>query len=219
MLSPSDGNITLANNAATSFNLLYFGGTTSSFPALKRTAAALELKEADDVNWTSLTLSNLINGNSDWALEYLNGGLQLASDNSITFSSTTSYNGAKDVGLKRSAAGVAQVTDGSSGRGQVDTNLYTIAGITASTTQTQGQSPLTATMNEVATCANANDVVTVPAATAGRECFIVNNGAQNLQVFPASGDNLGAGVDTSKTIAAGSNAHFVAYNTVNWEEF
>src|SRR5574343_591580 len=36
------------------------------------------------------------------------------------------------------------------------------AGITASTTQTQGQRPLTANINEIATCANANDTVTAP---------------------------------------------------------
>lgn len=91
------------------------------------------------------------------------------------------------------------------------------AGITASTTQTQGNGALTNMYNEVATCANANDTVTLPAAVAGRRVTIMNNGAQTLQIFPASGDNLGAGVDTATTLTAGSNRSFIAYDATNWE--
>lgn len=93
----------------------------------------------------------------------------------------------------------------------------TAAGLTASTTQTQGQGALTADINEVATVANANDVRTLPAALAGRHCLVINNGANTLQVFPASGDDLGAGVNTSTTITSGSRKLFVAYDTTNWE--
>jgi hypothetical protein len=48
LTSASDGMIMLSNNAQTDFNRLQFGGTTSSFPALKRSATALETKLADD---------------------------------------------------------------------------------------------------------------------------------------------------------------------------
>lgn len=47
MKSPADGIIDLLNNAETDFNRLQFGGTTSSFPALKRNATALEAWLAD----------------------------------------------------------------------------------------------------------------------------------------------------------------------------
>lgn len=93
----------------------------------------------------------------------------------------------------------------------------TIPNITASTTQTQGHGALIGEINEVATCANANDTVTLPGANFGRHCLVINHGAQTLQVFPESGDNLGAGLNTSTTIAAGSRKLFVSYNTVNWE--
>jgi hypothetical protein len=93
----------------------------------------------------------------------------------------------------------------------------TAASLTASTTQTQGQGALTADINEVSTVANANDVRTLPAALAGRHCLVINNGANTLQVFPASGDDLGAGVNTSTTIASGSRKLFVAYDSTNWE--
>lgn len=96
-------------------------------------------------------------------------------------------------------------------------NASVTAAITASTTQTQGQGALTKEVNNVSTCANANDTVTLPAAVAGRRVTIFNNGAQTLQIFPASGDNLGAGVDTAATLAAGSNRSYVAYDATNWE--
>ncbi len=94
---------------------------------------------------------------------------------------------------------------------------FTVAAITASTTQTQGQGALTGDINAVATCANANDVVTLPGAAAGKSCLVINNGAQTLQVFPASGDDLGAGVNTSTTIVSTSRKWFVAYDSTNWE--
>ena len=90
------------------------------------------------------------------------------------------------------------------------------AGLTASTTQAQGQGPLTCEINEVSTCANANDVRTLPTAVAGYRVVVINNGAQTLQVFPASGDNLGAGVNTSTTIIAGARKEFISYDATNW---
>jgi len=48
MQSPADGNLLLKKNGSSDFGLLQFGGTTSSYPALKRNAATLEVKLADD---------------------------------------------------------------------------------------------------------------------------------------------------------------------------
>jgi hypothetical protein len=98
--------------------------------------------------------------------------------------------------------------------------ISTAGSITASTTQTQGQQALTATMNNVSTVANNNDVVTLPAAAAGVVVFIANNGANTLQVFPASGDNIdGAGVNTSRTLASGTNMQYIAHDATNWNSF
>lgn len=90
-------------------------------------------------------------------------------------------------------------------------------GLTASTTQTQGQQQLnSAVINQVATVANANDVVTLTGAAAGRVRIIINDGANTLQIFPAAGDDLGQGSNTSTTLAAGSTVMFVAYDSTNW---
>lgn len=94
----------------------------------------------------------------------------------------------------------------------------TSATITASTTQTQGQGPLTSDINRVSTCANANDTVTLPAVEAGMDIWIFNDGANTLKIYPASGDDLGAGVNTSVTLATTGKANFISYDTTTWKQ-
>jgi len=91
------------------------------------------------------------------------------------------------------------------------------AGVTASTTQTQGQAPQTKDVIQVSTVAFANDVITLPTASAGRNIFIKNDGANTLQIFPASGDDIdGTGVDSSVTLAVGVSVRYFAYDATNW---
>ena len=91
------------------------------------------------------------------------------------------------------------------------------AALTASTTQSQGQQPLTAVINQVGTCATASDVVTLPTARAGLQCIIANDGAETLQVFPASGNAIDALVaDASTTIAAAGRSTFIAISASAW---
>lgn len=97
-----------------------------------------------------------------------------------------------------------------------DTN----AGLTAGTTQTQaGGLALTTEINEIATVATTNDTVVLPVAAAGRQITIINNGANTLQIFPAPGDDLGAGVNTATTLAAAGVVSYVTYNSINWIAF
>lgn len=146
---------------------------------------------------------------------------QVASSPQVDFAGGSGSNGSFLMRLKNSG-NITFASDDSGvlftkGSGALPLRRTTATTITASTTQTQGQMALTADINEVSTVANANDVVTLPAALAGRHCLVINNGANTLQVFPASGDDLGAGVNTSTTIVAGSRKWFVAFDTVNWE--
>jgi hypothetical protein len=90
------------------------------------------------------------------------------------------------------------------------------AGITASGTQSQGQRRLTKSVNEISTCAVANDVVTLPPAQAGALIVIINNGAQSLRIFPDTGDNCGAGANTHIDLAAGWTWRAEAYDSTNW---
>lgn len=64
--SPADSQILLRNNAVNNFDMLMFGGTTSSFPALKRNAAILEVKLADNSAYGQINalLFNVTSGGS-----------------------------------------------------------------------------------------------------------------------------------------------------------
>lgn len=59
IFAPSNGNILLQNAAATDFGLLQFGGTTASFPALKRSDTAIQFKLADDTAFAPITIGGL----------------------------------------------------------------------------------------------------------------------------------------------------------------
>jgi hypothetical protein len=51
----SDGIIRLSNNAVNGFDRLQFGGTSASFPAIKRNGINLEVKTADDTSYGGIT--------------------------------------------------------------------------------------------------------------------------------------------------------------------
>jgi hypothetical protein len=57
IFNSSDGVIRLANDAGTSFGRLQFGGTTNAFPAIKRNSAELQVRLADDSDFTGVSAS------------------------------------------------------------------------------------------------------------------------------------------------------------------
>ena len=57
--SPADGIIRLLNNAGSDFSRLQFGGTTSAFPALKRSGPSFHARLADDTAYTDMAVSVL----------------------------------------------------------------------------------------------------------------------------------------------------------------
>jgi hypothetical protein len=59
MFSDVNGNIRLSNNANNDFTLLQFGGTSASFPALKRSTTVLQAKLADDSAFAQVGLQSL----------------------------------------------------------------------------------------------------------------------------------------------------------------
>lgn len=59
LASPADGQLTLTNSAINDFSRLQFGGTTSSFPAIKRSGAAVAFRLADDSADASITAAGI----------------------------------------------------------------------------------------------------------------------------------------------------------------
>jgi hypothetical protein len=65
-INSAAGVLTLLNNALDGFNRLQFGGTSASFPALKRDSTALHVRLADDSAFAPLSCGALtLNGNLD----------------------------------------------------------------------------------------------------------------------------------------------------------
>ena len=58
--APSDGVMLLSNNAVTDFSRLQFGGTTSSFPALKRNSTQIDVRLADDSAGAGLSAASFL---------------------------------------------------------------------------------------------------------------------------------------------------------------
>jgi hypothetical protein len=54
VIAPSNGVLSLYNQAKSDFDRLQFGGTTSSFPALKRSTTTLQARLADDSAFTNI---------------------------------------------------------------------------------------------------------------------------------------------------------------------
>lgn len=59
VLSPADGNLLFVNNAINDFGRIQLGGTTSSFPSIKRSGADLQARLADDSADTNFYAANL----------------------------------------------------------------------------------------------------------------------------------------------------------------
>lgn len=77
---------------------------------------------------------------------------------------------------------------------------------------------LTKKVNQIGTVASAGDSVKLPSAVSGfsLEITIINTGSNACDVFPSSGDSIGAGIDTAVSLAAGSNITYISYNATNW---
>ena len=96
----------------------------------------------------------------------------------------------------------------------------TTVAVTASTTQTQAAGialALTQDYINVSVCANSNDTIALPAAVVGATVTVTNSGAQTLRIYPYTSDNLGAGVDTFTTLAAGASAQWWAIDATTWK--
>lgn len=62
LASSADGILTASNSAGTDFSRLALGGTTSSFPAIKRNSAAIDLRLADDSGYANVGMGTVTAG-------------------------------------------------------------------------------------------------------------------------------------------------------------
>jgi len=99
--------------------------------------------------------------------------------------------------------------------------LHVVGGISAINPPAQGSGPLTGQVNDVTTVGAPGDCVTLRAASIGEVQVVMNHGANALRIYPASGNNLGAGANNPMTIdlAAGDMVIFFCWGASNWSGF
>ena len=198
-------------------------GTIGSHPA-----GQLIIQDPDDTVFGNAVITGYESdgaGNPDQQLWYL--GSSSASNSAITFLNRRNAN------LSLGTNGVTQIIitgDGNVGLGTPtptsglqmgDDRLIafdTNSAITASTTQSQGNGSLTAQINEIDNVAFTDDTVTLPPAVVGISCVVINNGANTLQIFPDTDDNLGRGLNLSEQLEANETVEYVAYDATNWKK-
>ena len=96
-------------------------------------------------------------------------------------------------------------------------NFSITSGITADTGSAQGNGVLTSSINQISVCANVGDAVTLPSAKPGKVLWVVNDGANASDVFPASGDNIDeAGANTAKSLPANGEMQFICTSAGHW---
>lgn len=92
-----------------------------------------------------------------------------------------------------------------------------VGSIIASTTQTQGNGPLSKDLNIVGTVANPNDTATLPSVEQCMDVIVVNNATTNqMRLYPASGDDLGNGANTAALLQPGEARRFVGLSSTLW---
>lgn len=197
------------------FSFTQSGAGSSAFSAeFAGLRSSAEIRVMSDENSASALANAAVSYGTDGAVAWSMGLANFDSNNFI-FATTNGLNVNQVYKIATSGRAFTHLTDVN-----IDTYLHrkVITGITASTTQTQGQGALTAEINEVSTVANTNDTVTLMTASAGKNIWIINNGVNTLQVFPASGDSVGLGVNSPTTIGAGEVQLYLAYDSTNWKQ-
>ncbi len=186
---------------------LAFGDGDSGFFELAANRIAVSINGADQWEWTGSRFVS--RGGSGANLDGANSTVSLPS---------FSFNGDLDLGMWRPDTDILAFTAGG-----VETCRYTElsskiikaedsnVGLTAHTDSGQGDGPILSSYNEYSVVAVAGDAATLPAVfVVGTQIWAINNGAQSMDVFPATDDDAGGGANVAVAVAAGARAMFLA---------
>ena len=92
--------------------------------------------------------------------------------------------------------------------------------ITAAGSTQGAATAMTTTWNHVTTSTPTSaDGVQLPVASAGRQCFIRNDAGANVQIWPATGDNInniGVDAEDSATLSDHTTRLYIAADNTNW---
>jgi hypothetical protein len=126
--SSGDGLIQLRNNNNQDFNRLQFGGTTSSFPALKRSSATLQVRLADDSADAALSASlfSVGSGAFDGVIGRPNAGVIgfARADGATTYIAAMGFDGTERALVMNSAAIIGWSSGNATSVASADTRLF-----------------------------------------------------------------------------------------------
>lgn len=92
----------------------------------------------------------------------------------------------------------------------------TAAAVTAGT-NAQGQGALTNDVNIITTTANNPSGITLPTATTGRRCYVVNKGTNPISIYPATGGTIDAlAANAAITVGTSQQIEFIAASATQW---
>lgn len=228
LASAADGNIKLSNAAGTSFGLLQFGGTTSSFGALKLSGNGIAIRLADDSAYSFLASNSvLLQGSSSGVVSVLVQAAAGTYNFDLPITAGTSgqvltSGGGGATPMTWTTAGTGTVTSVATGQGLTG---GTITGTgTISTFELLGNSgvPITGTTYTVNTSTDAATQLLftgsspsawiLGSAVNGVGFDVVNQGSASVTIT-ATGNINGA---ATLVVTAGTWAHVFAQNTTTW---
>lgn len=184
---PADGRVLVLNTAGTSFDLYQFGGTTSSFPALKRSGPNLEVRAADDSGYSGIFATSLISMSAtNRVADISSEGLRLATGTLgiLFWNGATMASGAADTGISRLSAGVVKINNGSTGLAKLLTAQST------GTIAVDDTTPDVAAANVWTTSANtgATAITDLDNPTAGQIVLIIGGSDTDSSTIADSGN-------------------------------
>jgi hypothetical protein len=128
-LAQSDGVFTVRNNAGTSFNRLQLGGTTSSFPSIKRNGAAIDFRLADDSANCNINTGHIFGGtgatfdigsaSQSYANLFVNLSQKVGSPFKLIWYSNNLAVGSPDTSISRYSANVVRIGNETTGAGNL----------------------------------------------------------------------------------------------------
>jgi hypothetical protein len=193
-----DGILTLGDHTGAGSPRLQLGGTTSSFPAIKRNGAQIDFRLADDSDYANFraksiqvsgSSSSVIDGNGNWISIVSGSSLYLGSASQLFFANTAT-GATADAGLIRSSIGVIKVTNGSSSYGTLDAGNLFISGIgvyqsgtpsiAGNATLNTGSKDSAGKITSTGTGSSTAVLTFATAFTRAPACFVTNETTSNL---------------------------------------
>jgi hypothetical protein len=189
-----DGILTIGDHTDAGSPRLQFGGTTSSFPAIKRNATQIDFRLADDSDFTYVSMKGLLL--DKFSIGYSSAtDLRMLSTSVLNWTNSTGSFAGPDTGLARSLAGIVKVTNGSSSYGTLDAGNLFISGIgvyqsgtpsiAGNATLNTGSKDSAGKITSTGTGSSTAVLTFATAFTRAPACFVTNETTANL-VRPVS---------------------------------